>query len=393
MKKVLFLISTLTGGGAERTLCNITLALPGEVEVDILVNSESDKDYPHKGNVISLNFPKQKKLSLAYQIKSVIHRMITLRKLKKNGYDACISFMDSANIANILSGGKKCKTILTVHTYLSNRTSVGYKYIVCPLAKLLYTKADKVVAVSKGVEQDLVKRFHILPDKAATIYNAFDIALIQDKAKQPVGIDLKEECFYFISVGRLCEEKGQWHLIRAFTKVVEKYPNSRLLILGQGAYDAMYRQMVKEYEIEDKVIFGGFVENPFAVASKCDVCVLTSLCEGFGNIIIENMACGLPIISTDFRYGAREILAPNTDFEFQQKEEVELAQYGVITPVCSGKKGAANEPLEKEEVLLGQAMLRLLEDKELCEQYRRKSLERAEDFELKRAVEQWVQLL
>lgn len=393
MKKVLFLISTLTGGGAERTLCNITLALPGEVEADILVNSESDKDYPHKGNVISLNFPKQKKLSLAYQIKSVIRRIITLRKLKKNGYDACISFMDSANIANILSGGKRCKVILSVRTNLSERTSAGYKYMVHPLVKWLYPYADCTVAISKGVERDLITNFGLHSEKIVTIYNGFDIKQLRESAKAIPSVEVEHGKFHFVSVGRLCEEKGQWHLIRAFHKVVQKYPDSRLCIIGQGKYLSLLQQMVKEYEIEDKVIFTGFLENPYAVEAQCDVCVMPSLCEGFGNVIIENMACGLPVIATDYRYGAREILAPETDFNFQQKDKVEFAEYGIITPVCSGRKCAKDDSLEKEEELLAQAMIEMIENETLRNKYREQSTKRAEDFELHHVVEQWMKLL
>ena len=120
MKKVLFLISKLTGGGAERALCNLTLGFPKDVEIDILVNSESDEDYPHAGNVISLGMPKRNKLSLGYQMIALIRRYYMLVKFKKSkNYDACISFMDSANIANILTGKKYCKTILSRRSWLN----------------------------------------------------------------------------------------------------------------------------------------------------------------------------------------------------------------------------------------------------------------------------------
>ncbi|MDL2325373.1 glycosyltransferase, partial [Ruminococcaceae bacterium OttesenSCG-928-A16] len=201
MQKILFVISTLTGGGAERALCNITLALPSNVSADILVNSISDEDYPHAGNVISLNLPPTKQKGILYHIRSILKRFFALRKLKKNGnYSACISFMDSANIANVLSGKKHCKTILSVRINLSHCASTEYQYFINPLVKLLYPRADKIISLSKGVENDLVHNFHLSKDKNATIYNGYDLLNIYKLAQQPQKVVTFETGdFYFVT--------------------------------------------------------------------------------------------------------------------------------------------------------------------------------------------------
>ncbi|MCD8038352.1 MAG: glycosyltransferase [Lachnospiraceae bacterium] len=392
MKKILFLISSLRGGGAERALSNITLAMPDDVEFDILVNFTTDKDYPHKGNVISLDLPKKDNFSLLYQIRAFLKRIAVLRKMKRNNnYDACISFMDSANFANILSGKRCCKVIVSVRNTLSQSTSGKYKYIVNPFVRILYPHADKIIALSKGTEWDLEKNFKLRKQKLGTIYNGYSIAAIKKSTEMESSVWLDEDCFYFITVGRLCRQKGQWHLIRAFSKVASEFPECRLIICGQGAYEEMLRETAVKFNVSDKVIFTGFIRNTFAVAKKCNVFVFPSLYEGFGNVMIENMACGLPVIASDFRSGAREILAPDTDFRFEQTERIEKAKYGVIVPVCSGKK-LIDEPLEKEEKLLTEAMLEMYENEELRSYYSKASVERAEDFDVSKVVSQWLAL-
>lgn len=392
-RKILFVISTLRGGGAERALCNITLAMPDNVEVDILVNSVSDIDYPHKGNVISINIPVKDSFSIIYLARVFIKRIYTLWKLKKkNGYDACISFMDSANVANIFSGKKYCRTILSVRVTISQVRSRQYKYIVYPLIKLFYPLADKIVALSKGTESDLIENFKLPKGKVLTIYNGYDIDFIKGRALENNSLDVDSNAFYFINIGRLTEQKGQRHLLRAFSKVVEKHPESRLILCGKGVYDSTLKRISTELGIKDNVIFAGFQKNPFAIASKCNVFVCPSLYEGFGNVLIENMACGLPVIATDFRSGAREVLAPDTDYKMQNQDRLEYAEYGIITPVCSGNKLKSSSPLEKEETLLSEAMIKLLEDAELRENYARKSIERAMDFSIEKTVEEWLKI-
>lgn len=391
MKKILFVITKLSGGGAERALCNLTFAMPENVEYDILVSCESEYDYPHKGNVISLGMKPVGKLTLAFQIKSFINRIIALKKLKKSkGYHACISFMDSANVANILTGRRYCKTIVSVRNTLSQKRSKEYKYIINPLAKMLYPYADKVISLSKGTEWDLKENFGISPQKLETIYNGYNFDLIDKSILEGSRIKTDDNYFYYITVGRLCEQKGQWHLIRAFGSVVKKYPECRLIICGTGGYDGFLKDMADKYGLSDKVIFTGLISNPFALSVKCDVFVFPSLYEGFGNVMIENMHCGLPVISADYRYGAREILAPDTDFRIEQCNEIEMAEYGILTPVCSGKKSGIGEPLEKEEKLLAQAMILLREDPGLREKYSKQSKKRAMDFDIQQIVGQWL---
>lgn len=392
MKKVLFLITTLNGGGAERALCNITLAMPEDVQIDILVNCEEpEKDYPHRGNVISAATISQRKIRIPFPIKVFFGKYFKLLRLKKKGgYDACISFMDESNILNILTGNRYCKAIISERTTLS-QSKINNNIKV--LAKILYKHADRIVSLSEGTKDDLIDNFDASRERTLTIYNGYDINLIQQKAQMLNDIDLDKDCFYFLSEGRLEEPKGHWHLIRAFSRVVLTHPECRLIICGKGPYLNMLEELVKERNLENYVIFKGFVKNPYAVSKECDAFVFPSLYEGFGNVVIENMICGLPVIATDFRHGAREILAPDTDYRYQVTDDIEMAEYGIITPVCSGNKKLGKEPLEKEEELLAKAMGMLVEDDQLRLHYAEQSVKRAEDFSIGKAVKQWIDII
>ena len=168
MKKVLFVIPYLVEGGAERALSNITTHFPPEWHIDILVNDDTVVDYSYKGTILTLGFTgKMRTDSVLFQFRVFLRRVRRLRDLKKNGdYQACVSFLDSANIANVLSGRRYCRTVLSVRISLKqSAVKPQYKYVVNPLVKALYGFADKIVAVSAGIREELILDFGLKKEK------------------------------------------------------------------------------------------------------------------------------------------------------------------------------------------------------------------------------------
>ena len=104
--------------------------------------------------------------------------------------------------------------------------------------------------------------------------------------------------------------------------------DEKLIILGQGELNDDLRSLANELGLCDNVIFLGFKANPFKYMKRADMLVLSSLREAFGNVLVEAMACEIPVISTDCRSGPREIIAPNTDVK-QSTQEIEYGKYGV----------------------------------------------------------------
>ena len=401
MKSILIVISTLNTGGAQRAVSNIVCNMSEDIDIDILLNDSDDIKYPYRGNIIDLGMkPVADKTSLLYQIKAFFVRYKKLKELKKTGkYDACISFLDSANFVNVLTGNKYCKTIVSVRAHMTQMclNSNKYKYIVAPLVKLLYNHADKVVAVAKGTAYDLAVNYNIKSEKIVTIYNGYDVKSIQNKANA-LEVAKDNDNFVITTMGRLDEQKGQWHLIKAFYEFRKKYPNSKLVLLGDGILRDELVKMTHSLGLAGDVEFAGFKENPFAVVAHSDLFVFPSLFEGFPNALVEAMACQVPVIAADCESGVREILAPSTDFNNRLTEEsdtiIEYAPYGIIVPCGAGWDGDVTKlsdelVLDTSEQALLDAMCAMYEDAELRDEYSKASLDRVLELSIKEVCKEW----
>jgi len=369
---------------------------PEDWEIDILVNSDRVKDYPYRGNIISMNMDKKDKVhNVLSQFGVLIKRTRTIKALKKTGrYMACISFMDSANVANILSGNKYCKCICSVRTSLSKAARLPqYKYVVNPLVKLLYNKADKVVAVSRGVRQELIDIFKIKENKVVAIENGYNIPeIVRQASEQPPQefVDTIRGHKVVVTAGRLTLPKGHWHLIRAFSQVVKKIPEALLVIIGEGDHREYLESLIKAYHLEKNVILAGHTTNPFMYERYADVYAMPSIYEGFPNALAEAMCLGLPCVSTDFENGAREIMDPDSSMDKAKVKDKTRMPYGIMTPVCSGEKYSAEEPLEDAEQKLADALIDMLIDDNLNQQYRNKSNERKESLYIDKSIKEWI---
>lgn len=400
MNKVLFVIATLEGGGAERTLSNIVTHFPDNWYIDILINNKECIKYPYKGNILSLSLPgfKEKK-SIIYLLKEVVKRTMYMRKIKKeNHYDACISFLPSSNISNILSGNKYCKTIVSIHgNVLNDETGIVGKFWAFFFIKSLYSHADKIVAVSKETTVRFIRQLKVSEKKVDTIVNGYDNQWVQKKMEiipaEGEGRFFTNEGKVLITVGRLVEEKGQWHLIRAFSEVVKQEPNTKLLIIGDGVLKKYLTQLAEMYGLEKKIIFTGYSDNPFWYSKHADIFVLPSLSEGYPNALVEAVCCGLPCIAADVHSGVREILAPGLDAAGERTDRILEEEYGVLIPVCSGQKYQHMEPLELSEKKMADGIVMLLRDSGKKMHYMQKSVERSKDLDLKIIVDKWMDVM
>ncbi|MBL1215448.1 MAG: glycosyltransferase [Ignavibacteriae bacterium] len=310
--KIAVFVANLYGGGAERMMLNLAkgFAEKGIETQLVLAIAEGPylKDIPSSIEVID------------FESKKVLYSINKLRKyLVEQKPDVLISTLSRVNIAAIIAkslAGVNTKLILreanTFSVYLDSNKSIWDK-IIDSMIKILYRRGDKIVAVSEGVADDLKKTLPRLKSKITVIYNPVIDEEVFERADEPVDNDWfnDEEIPVIIGVGRISEQKDFSTLIKAFN-IVSQQKEIRLLILGKyNENDQEYVKLIElinELGISDKVKFEGFVSNPFAYLSRASVFVLSSKWEGLPGVLIQALACGCPVVSTDCPSGPNEVI-------------------------------------------------------------------------------------
>jgi len=411
-KKVMFIIPHLGSGGAERVVANLCSGLVDYERIVLIF--ENIIKHNVDARIISMNSPATQ--SLLEKLLNFPVRYLKIRKLKEEmNPDFVVSLLEPANLFNVLTKISNQKTVLS---FRSNYTATlqedpffgegitrSILKIFYTLAlKTIYNRADLLVAVSKDVAGDLIKNYGINPNKVKIIHNPYPIDEIRESAKEPLGS--YEEIFkhpVLITAGRLTKQKGQWYLLRVFKALKEKHKDLKLVILGEGELKDYLVKLSEELGLKTyvwdrdelsesfDVYFLGFQKNPFKLIARSKLFVFPSLWEGFPNALVEAMACGVPVVPSDCRSGPREILAPNTDFNYQTQKP-EFAEYGILMPVFDVKYKTTNELLEEKEIMWVETIDKLLEDESLRKNYSEKAKQRAEDFSIEKIVQEWKEI-
>jgi N-acetylgalactosamine-N,N'-diacetylbacillosaminyl-diphospho-undecaprenol 4-alpha-N-acetylgalactosaminyltransferase len=302
---------------------------------------------------------------------------------QKNKIKTSLSLLTQPNFISLLSKllGNSAKTIISEHTVLSNWRSkeVLYSMFHKFFVKKLYSIADSIVVVSKYIQYDLINNYNIRKTRIDVIYNPHDLSSI-DRLKMLPILDNNFISFssrVIISAGTLESRKGFYELIKAFSLL--EYSDLNLLIMGDGPEKESLQKLVSDLNLTKRVFLLGFVDNPYQYFKNSDIFVLASHIEGLPNVIIEALACGCAVISTDCISGPREILSPGTDYPAKELTEFEDVEYGILTPVDNIHE-------------LKLAMDSLIKNDSKLVKYKNKSLTRAYDFDLKQNNE-YIDLL
>ena len=176
----------------------------------------------------------------------------------------------------------------------------------------MYSRADGVIAVSRGAAEELKSLFPGKISEVETIYNPIDLEQI-DAAVTSMPSDAFVSTFMglprptVLTVGRLSPEKNQALLLRAYARLPQGSRGS-LVILGEGDTRAQLESLARELGIESETHFPGFVPNPWWYMQRADLYVLPSRSEAYPMVLVEALACGLPVVATDCRHGPSEII-------------------------------------------------------------------------------------
>jgi len=204
------------------------------------------------------------------------------------------------------------RIVLSVHSTFSAMLQVQRPLTRVALGlatRLLYPRADRLVAVSAGASEDLRLGLGLPKGAVDTIYNPvlrddFERSVCQAVDRLP---RLAEGEKLVASVGRLTQAKDQANLIRAFAALAKRRP-AKLMLVGEGEMRGRLEAIARDLGLADRVLFIGHVDNPYPYMRAADLFVLSSVREGFGNVLVEALAAGTPVVSTDCPHGPREIL-------------------------------------------------------------------------------------
>jgi glycosyltransferase involved in cell wall biosynthesis len=237
------------------------------------------------------------------------------RYLRRERPRALIACADGANVvalwAKRLAGGPT-RVLISTHTNLSEnarRASQARGRLMPHFARRFYHWADDLIAVSEGVAADLAETARLDRQRIRVIYNPVDTSSIIERAKEPLAHPWfgAAEAPVILSAGRLTRQKDFPTLLRAFA-VVRERRGARLMILGEGEDRAALEALALELGCAADVSLPGFVTNPYPFLAAARLFVLSSAWEGFGNVLIEALALGTPVVATDCPFGPREIL-------------------------------------------------------------------------------------
>jgi glycosyltransferase involved in cell wall biosynthesis len=231
----------------------------------------------------------------------------------------------------------------------------------------LFRKIDRVVVVSREMISGLSSFFHMSPEKFEFIYNCIDLEKIGELKNE----EIEEKEFYsgkrlIMTACRIdIHQKDIVGLIRAFEVVLGKITNVILIIIGDGPDREIVEREIVSRGIQDSVFLFGYRQNPYKYMSRSDVFVLSSFSEGLPLVLLEAMACGCPVISSDCDFGPREVL--------------EYGKDGLLVPVG-------------DILAMSDALLKMLSDKKMRDDYITRGYARVKYFSKEKTLEEYENL-
>jgi len=305
---IAIVLSSLRGGGAERVMLTTAIGLHQRGhQIDLVVSNLSGayrSSVPSALELIDLKAPRVIKSTLKLS-----------RYFRRSKPDCVISALPHINLVTIfaaLISRSNTQVVLTEHNTLSqsirNASTLKGRYLHL-LMRLLYPISNRIVAVSKGVADDLSLVLRIPRNRITVIYNPVVTPKLFEQARKPLNHPWFNSSApnIVLAAGRLTYAKNFPSLLRAFSKTKDEH-DSRLVILGEGEDRAKLTELATQLGIENRLFIPGFVDNPYQYMNHSKVFVLCSRWEGLPTVLIEALACGVKVISTNCPSGPEEIL-------------------------------------------------------------------------------------
>ncbi len=366
-KKLAIFLYSMASGGAERVVSQLLPHLEKHYEVTLVLMNKTlcyDISPTVKVYFIENSDPNENGLYKLLKIPFLAFRYAKF--LSNNSITHSLSFMNRPNYINCIAKKFQSHT----HTIISERGSPKLQYagvsafalINKIMIKVLYPIADSIIVNSKGTAYQLRETFNI-HKPLYTIYNPIDMTKIETLNSLA---DKKNKKFKMVTVGRL--DEGKDHIKQIHVLSLINNPDLELHIIGDGPLKGHLESEIIRLNLENQIYLHGR-QNPFSLLKKCDLFLFTSKREGFPNVLLEALACDLPIISTDCSNGPRELLDPQSDFQKRLSNGYEYGEFGILVALddINGYVSALEQMLKRAD---------------LVQKYRNKAKIRANDFDI-----------
>lgn len=346
--RVALAIPELVGGGAERVFVDLAEGLVTRgADVDIVVvrgGGDLVDQVPAGVRVVALGRRE------TVQCVPALRRY--LRRERPEGLVSALSHMNLAAILAARTSGFAGTVVVTQHNTLSVATGHATTARERHMARLLrvgYRWADRVVAVSTGVADDLAVTAHIPRSRIDVAYNPVIFDRLRLRSVESLVHPWADDASFrlLVAAGRLTAQKDFAGLLRALALLD---PSHRLVLLGDGPERAALQQLAAELGLADRVLFAGFVANPYPWFRRADVFVMSSAWEGLPTVLIEALAFSAPIVATDCPSGPREILAEGRWGALVPVGRPELLAHAVEVAGLAGPCAPRTEALRQYEL-------------------------------------------
>ncbi|MBQ6504849.1 MAG: glycosyltransferase [Flexilinea sp.] len=365
-RRILFLIHDLGPGGAEKVLVNLVNGLDKDkfdVSLRVLFdwgpNRKNLSPDVHFSSWIGRNIPAN-----SYWMKLWTPQQLW-KMIIPETFDIVVSFLEGP-CARIVGGCPENgpKLVSWIHTPVLNEKKFTEGFRSRDEAAQCYDRADAVVFVSRDV-REAFRLLFVSRKIERILYNIYDSEKINELAADQTPVPVFSDRENWCGMGKLVPLKGWERMLSIQQKLLKDNIPAHFYLIGDGPQRQELERKTAELGISDSVTFTGYLDNPYAVLSKCDLYVNASEREGFSTAVVESLLCGTPVCAVDIG-GMKEILGENNEF-------------GIVT--------------ENDDNALYQAVLRLLTDDAYREEYRQRALERANDFDRAKAIKAAENLL
>lgn len=333
-------LPSLFGGGAERVMVNLANGFVKKgLAVDLVL---AKAEGPYREQVL----PEVRLVDLgASRVIACLPQLV--RYLRQERPSVLLSALDHANVLALWAkrlAFVDTRIVVSVHSTASlskKNARLIRERLLLNILPWFYPLADGIIVVSQGAAQDLAEVAGLPRSRIEVIYNP----VITENIRDLVDASLDHPWFapgeppVILAVGRLTVQKDFRNLVAAFARV-RSAVQARLLILGEGEERPALEALIAQLGLGQDVAMPGFVGNPYAYMARASLFVLSSRWEGFGNVLVEAMYCGCPVVSTDCPNGPREIL--------------DNGKYGLLVPpgdedaLAKAMIQALNHPIRSE---------------------------------------------